>query len=752
MKKTLLLSLLVAVGLLVLGRPSLADASQVVVKKQPLSPGVTWQKYDYRAAYKHEINHISIDLNHPYASIDIGLPATYGGKSKTTTLATNDSRGDHRVVGAINAAFYHMNSGFPIYLLAKENEIYNSGILSDSADAFVSHPIAFGVTASGQAEIDYFTTKFEAQLPSQTLIVDGVNRQRDVNELIVYTPQHHSPYTLTNEFGVEYIFESDGPITSTQFGQQLRGKVIGIYPYGSQGKREIPRNGFALSGTRDKGNALQSLEMGQEVTVTLGIDAKWQDAKFMLASGPMLVKDGKVHLTMNPNSSRAKGYAARSAIAISKDKKQAHFITVDATSTSKGMTLTQFAQYIASLGYDRALNLDGGGSTTMGYRPYGTHVIQLANRPSDKSERAVSAILEAVSTAPLGEAKTIGYSRTYSDGTTLVGVPSTVNVQYVIDEYYNPLPVAQVSLRPTTAGVAVNGLQVTPTAAGVHTVEVLHGERVVDTFTMNVVDAPATLQVSPAALKVKPGQAVTLKVTALDAANRPLTYLPQQVKWVTSQEMGTVTGNGQFVASAEGGKTGEMTVSLGSKTVSIPIEIEKEASFAFADISIDYLYLKELAFLVDNGIMTGYEDKTFRPQDSLKRDHAMVILSRLLKLDTSNVKDPGFVDVPKSHLYYREIAAVANAGIVSGKDGGKYFAPNDTITRAQMAKILVEAFELSGQGNKAFKDLPSSDWAYSYVQTLVANGVANGYEDGTFRPNEPIQRIHFGRFLYNVSE
>ena len=108
---------------------------------------------------------------------------------------------------------------------------------------------------------------------------------------------------MTNEYGVEYIFQSDEPITSTKFGQTLKGKVIAIYPYGSKGKREIPKNGFALSATQDKGTALQTLEMNEEVTVTLGIDSKWQNAKFIMASGPMLVKDSKRNLTMNANSS-----------------------------------------------------------------------------------------------------------------------------------------------------------------------------------------------------------------------------------------------------------------------------------------------------------------------------------------------------------------------------------------------------------------------------------------------------------------
>lgn len=665
MKKYIYLFVLAIFSLSVIAPATTVASSQTTVNTLPLSPGVTWNKYDFRTASKHEINHISIDLNNPHATVDIGLPANFGAKMRTTALATRNSHGNgHRVVGAINAAFYHMDNGMPIYLVAKENEIYNSGIISATDDAYVSNPIAFGITSNGNAEIDTFATQFRAILPGKTMAVDGVNRMRDTNELIIYTPQHHSPYTLTNEYGVEYIFQSDKPIKSTEFGQTIKGKVIAIYPYGAKGKREIPKNGFALSATRDKATQLQTLEMEDEVTVTLGIDAKWQNAKFMLASGPMLVKDGRPNVTMNTNSWRAKAVTARSAIAISKDKKQAHFITVDATSTSRGMSLMQFADYIASLGYDRALNLDGGGSTTMGYRPYGTHEIKLANRPSAGSERAVSAILEAVSSAPLGPAKHIQYIRTNNKNSYYIGEESSISINYVVDAAYNPLRIGDVYLQSKSDLVETNGKKFVAKKAGTEEVYVKHNDTIIDSFIVTIYE--------------------------------PVPY-------------------------------------------------------SFTDIMPSFIYAKELSYLYKNNIITGYSDNTFRPQDSLSREHAMVILARYLKLDTTSVKDPGFTDVPKTHLYYNEISAVANAGYVTGKDGGNNFDPSGKLTRAQLSKILAGAFDLKGNTNKHFTDLPQSDWAYEYVQALVANDIAQGYADGSFKPNEPIQRIHFGNFIYNLA-
>lgn len=649
--------------------PTIAKANQTQVSKQPLSPGITLNKYNYGDKTKSQINHITIDLSNPNATVDIGLPR-YNQRMRTTTLATNNSIGDgHRVVGAINAAFFHTEVGIngePMYLLAKENEIYNSGVISTSNDAYVSKPIAFGITSNGNAEIDTFTTQFKAKLPNQTLVIDGTNRRREANELIVYTPQHHASSTLTNEFGVEYIFQSEKPITSTEFGQTIKGKVVAIHGYNSKGNREIPKNGFVLSshGNINNTTALQTLKMGEEVTITLGINSKWQDAKFMLASGPMLVKDGKRNLSMNESSWRAKQVTARSAIAISKDKKEAHFITVDSTATSKGMNLMQFADYIASLGYDRALNLDGGGSTTMGYRPYGTDVIKLANRPSAGSERAVSAILEAVSRAPLGDAKHIKYARTNNKGTLAIGEKSSIQVDYVVDAAYNPLNVAGVYLQSKGNLVETNGKTLVAKKAGTEEIYVKHGDTIVDSFKVKIVE--------------------------------PVPY-------------------------------------------------------SFTDIGPGFIYAKELSYLYENNIITGYDDNTFRPQDSLSREHAMVILSRYLNLDTTSVEDPGFTDVPKSHLYYNEIAAVANAGYISGKDGGEEFDPSGELTRAQLAKVLVKAFDLEGNADKPFTDLPAGDWAYKYVQALVANNIAQGYEDGSFKPSDPVQRIHFGNFIYNLA-
>jgi len=84
---------------------------------------------------------------------------------------------------------------------------------------------------------------------------------------------------------------------------------------------------------------------------------------------------------------------------------------------------------------------------------------------------------------------------------------------------------------------------------------------------------------------------------------------------------------------------------------------------------------------------------SFNPYDQVKRGQAASIIAKVLELDIENVKDPGFSDVPKTHQFYKYIAALANEGIVGGKGDGT-FGVNQPLTRGQMSAILVDGFDI----------------------------------------------------------
>ena len=249
-----------------------------------------------------------------------------------------------------------MNSGLPMYLISQGNNIVNGGVISKSSSYYVSQPIAFGVTKNGLAEIDHFNLGIQIGYNGSNYQMTGLNRERQNDETIIFTPQYNSTNTNSNQYGIEIVIDTGQPITHTQYGQQLSGKVVKVRDYGSKEKVEIPKTGFVLSVHGAKGlERFKDMQVGEDVSLSLSIDDKWMDSQFMLASGPMLLKDGKPNITMDTSNWRASTRTARTAVAISKDKKQVHLVTVDNRSGySNGMTLTQFANYLAAQGYDRA--------------------------------------------------------------------------------------------------------------------------------------------------------------------------------------------------------------------------------------------------------------------------------------------------------------------------------------------------------------------------------------------------------------
>lgn len=172
------------------------------------------------------------------------------------------------------------------------------------------------------------------------------------------------------------------------------------------------------------------------------------------------------------------------------------------------------------------------------------------------------------------------------------------------------------------------------------------------------------------------------------------------------------------------------------------------AALSFKDVGTDFWASKIIQQYAEKGIIKGYSDDTFRPDNSVTRAQAAVMLSRALELDIENVKAVSYKDVDQKHSAYKAIAAVTNKGIMSGYEGK--FNPDKPLTRGQMAAVLTNAFDLKGQGKSAFKDVTAKHSSYAAVDALFANGVTTGYGDKTFKPSEPTSRAHFVVFLSRV--
>lgn len=172
---------------------------------------------------------------------------------------------------------------------------------------------------------------------------------------------------------------------------------------------------------------------------------------------------------------------------------------------------------------------------------------------------------------------------------------------------------------------------------------------------------------------------------------------------------------------------------------------------SFTDVAFSHLYYEQIEKIKNRKIINGYPDETFRPTNAIKREHVFKMLAAVDEIDFSKVRTvKEFSDVSETNPYYEQIKLMYESGIVDG-DQGK-MNPTSTLTRAQLAKILVNAFDLKMNGDvKGYTDVSPSDWSYKYIQILESNGIAKG-SNGMFLPNDPVSRQHFTVFLARILE
>ncbi|MFJ5565085.1 S-layer homology domain-containing protein [Lysinibacillus xylanilyticus] len=177
------------------------------------------------------------------------------------------------------------------------------------------------------------------------------------------------------------------------------------------------------------------------------------------------------------------------------------------------------------------------------------------------------------------------------------------------------------------------------------------------------------------------------------------------------------------------------------------------ASSPFTDVDPYSSHYNDILKLYNEGAISGYADQTFRPNQSVTRGQAAKMLATVLNLDLKNVQDPYFKDVPKNSEYYKYVAALQNAGIMSGYSNGT-FMPNEVVTRGQLAKILVLGFkfEVASNYNNSFKDVTSQTSNAIYIQTLVDLKITEGTTPAAFSPFNEVTRGQFSSFIVRSQE
>ena len=252
-----------------------------------------------------------------------------------------------------------------------------------------------------------------------------------------------------------------------------------------------------------------------------------------------------------------------------------------------------------------------------------------------------------------------------------------------------------------------------------------------------------SLQLNVSSIQGQIGEKKAIILTAIrnDGSSKNVT---KEVQWISSDTSVSDITDGSVMFKKAGKTTIKAT--LENKTVTINVEVlaTKSAEIKdFKDVPSSFWAYKDINTLRDRKIILGYEDNTFKPNATIRRDHVALLLSKSITFENMTVaKD--FVDVPRNYVYYDQIMQAQMAGIFSGNQGR--FDPKEELTRAQMAKVLVLAFDLKKKGDHPFSDVSKNHWSSDYISILYSNGISIG-DNGKYSPEAPVTRAHFAAFM-----
>lgn len=692
------------------------------------------------------VNVLDISYRDPSIDLELYHLTPLGTTKSVTQHAAMNTYDGHYVVGAINASFFNMSNGFPVNMLVKNNEIIHFGILGEDENSPVHAPYAFGVNRNGALTIAEFQPKLAMTHAGRSINLHSVNGERSYREAVLYTSAYHKRTTGSSDYVTDIVVTNTNKSAKQfSFGDRITGTVSEIRRLGEGANAEIPEDGFVISANgAPLAEQLASVQVGDEITVEAEINDTWKNAEFLLATGPTLVRNGQVSISMNEQSSFASTRRARSAIGISSDGTKLYFVTIDEGSPgySQGATLRELAEYMRSIGAYQAINLDGGGSTAMVARlPYFEQAV-IVNRPSGGRERNVPTTLQVISTE----------------------APKKVTEEMLVIDTFDSLDRWMAASSRAAASIkSTSGYE--PTRVGEKALKLTY-----DYTTGESGTAAAYVKAKHAIpLKGRPlelgmwaygdGEEHWLRATILDGAGERHTinftennefdwtgwrYVRAELPTNATQPLYLEQ---IYIAQTDEAKRGKGNVYFDQLEAIYQSTYEVDR---FKDVSKNHWAHQAILRLNDQNVINGFSDGRFGPAEPITREQTAIMIARALDLKAAG-HSPAFRDVPKNSFYYEAIAAVDKAGIMNGKRAGA-FAPKDTLTRAEMATILQRAYQIKGTSSSPFPDVPTSHWAYEAIDALKANGIAKGQPNGNFGINEPTTRAEFSVFLDRVQD
>lgn len=212
---------------------------------------------------------------------------------------------------------------------------------------------------------------------------------------------------------------------------------------------------------------------------------------------------------------------------------------------------------------------------------------------------------------------------------------------------------------------------------------------------------------------------------------------------------GTIRPAGQISVSAGSSKTFVVAPQIGYDVAEVLVDgvsVGEATTYTFQNIRANHTI--QASFVANGGsgllntedhrdYLHGFEDGLFRPDASMTRAEAAQMFYNLLK-DQNIQGQNTFTDVPEEMWYFEAVNALETLGVMRGVTNER-FEPDRPITRGELVVTAVR-FTKHQKGTAVFTDVAETDWYYPEISAAASRGWIDGYEDGTFRPNNYIAR------------
>lgn len=184
----------------------------------------------------------------------------------------------------------------------------------------------------------------------------------------------------------------------------------------------------------------------------------------------------------------------------------------------------------------------------------------------------------------------------------------------------------------------------------------------------------------------------------------------------------------------------------------LTVTAETKAKVAFSDIE-GHWAKNWIEKAVKLGFVSGYEDSTFKPDRTITRAEFSKLINNAIH--TEKKSNLSFSDMNSKEWFYEEVQKSVASGFFSGYENNT-FRPNNPIKREEVAKVVSSAIttgEADGEGATRLTDYNTvQDWAKPSVNAVYNKGYILGYPEGLYRPSKALTRAEAVKIIYEIIE